>query len=138
MPAPAPTFPTAAPAATAPRDLETVVADVETRLQALGDALLARDAVALERCAGELHRALTEAVARFSQAARNGAQVPSALRQRLVQATGAVAAQRESLSRATAALDRAMEVLMPSEPQPVYRAIPGRAFGLAQRSSLHA
>lgn len=138
MPAHAPTFPTAAPAAIAPHDLEPTVAEVETRLQALGDALLARDATALERCAGELQRALTEAVARFSQVARSGSQVPTALRQRLVRATGAVAAHRESLSRATAALDRAMDVLMPSEAEWVYRPAPGRAFGPARRGSLHA
>lgn len=127
---------TAALAATAACDLEPAIAEVETRLQALGDALLSRDATALERCASELHRALSEAVTRFSLAARHGAQVPRALRQRLVRATGAVAAQRESLSRATAALDRAMDVLIPTEPQPVYRAVPGRAFGTATRGSL--
>jgi hypothetical protein len=116
--------------------LEPAVAAVEARLLALGEALMARDAAAMERCAGELHRALTDAVSRFSLAARSGAAVNPALRQRLMQATGAVAAQRESLSRATAALDRAMDVLMPRSPEAVYRAAPGAsAYGSAGRSS---
>lgn len=37
-----------------------------------------------------------------------------ALRSRLVSASGQVAAQRESLARATAALDRAIDVLLPA------------------------
>jgi hypothetical protein len=37
------------------------------------------------------------------------------LRERLKLAGGLVASQRESLARATAALDRAMDVLMPRE-----------------------
>jgi hypothetical protein len=98
--------------------LEPAVAAVEARLLALGEALMARDAAAMERCAGELHRALTDAVSRFSLAARSAPW------------------QRESLSRATAALDRAMDVLMPRSPEAVYRAAPGAsAYGSAGRSS---
>jgi hypothetical protein len=37
-----------------------------------------------------------------------------ALRSRLVNASGQVAAQRESLARATAALDRAIDALLPA------------------------
>jgi hypothetical protein len=135
----APAF--AAPAADS-SDLEPAVAAVEARLLALGNTLMARDAAALERCAAELHRALTDAVNRFSLAARSGAGVNPALRQRLIRATGAVAAQRESLSRATAALDRAMDVLMPRSAEAVYRAAPGvSAYGSAgrpSRGSVHA
>jgi hypothetical protein len=101
------------------RQLEPVVQAVEARLQALGQALLQRDSVAVEQCATDLHRALTDAVDAFRQAARNGAVAP-ALRQRLMSATGQVAAQRESLARATAALDRAMDVLMPRTQDVVY------------------
>jgi hypothetical protein len=39
-----------------------------------------------------------------------------------MQAGGRVAAQRESLARATAALDRAIDVLMPGEPSGLYGA----------------
>ncbi|WKB54476.1 hypothetical protein [Eleftheria terrae] len=99
---------------------------MEARLQALGQALLARDSSAVEQSASELHRALTHAVDTFSRAARSGG-IPPALRQRLVSATGQVAAQRESLARATAALDRAMDVLMPRSQEVVYSGQSGSA-----------
>src|SRR3990167_7418085 len=92
--------------------LEETLAAVETRLAALGEALLARDAAAIDSHATELHRALARAVDHFTSAARSGT-VPPTLRRRLASASGQVAAQRESLARATAALDRAIEVLMP-------------------------
>lgn len=115
MPAHTPAF--SHPAA---RELEPAVQAVEARLQALGHALVQRDSVAVEQCASELHRALTDAVQTFSLAARTGRGVPPALRQRLMSATGEVAAQRESLARATAALDRAMDVLLPRAQDVVY------------------
>jgi hypothetical protein len=93
-------------------DLETSLAAVEQRLAALGEALRERDAAAIELHASELHRALAQAVQRFAHAARSGG-VPPVLRTRLARAGGQVAAQRESLARATAALDRAIDVLMP-------------------------
>ncbi|AKJ30979.1 hypothetical protein [Caldimonas brevitalea] len=118
------------------RELEPVVQAVEARLQALGQALLARDSSAVEQSASDLHRALTQAVDAFSQAARRG-RVPPALRQRLVSATGQVAAQRESLARATAALDRAMDVLMPRTQDVVYSGQPGSAtYGNGPRGGL--
>ena len=66
---------------------------------------------ALESCLG----GLAQAVGHFSRAARDGG-VPSPLRQRLALASGRVAAQREALARATAALDRAIDVLLPDHP----------------------
>ncbi|HWP20422.1 MAG TPA: hypothetical protein VNO84_14925 [Burkholderiaceae bacterium] len=118
------------PALAGDGELEPVVQAVEARLQALGQALLARDAAGVEQCATELHRALTQAVDAFSRAARQGG-IPYELRRRLASATGQVAAQRESLARATAALDRAMDVLMPREEDPVYGA--GAGYGAAGR-----
>ena len=103
-------------------ELEPAVQAVEARLSALGEALLQRDSTGVEHCASELHRALTRAVDTFAQAARSGGPIPPALRQRLMSATGQVAAQRESLARATAALDRAMDVLMPRAQEVVYSA----------------
>lgn len=94
-------------------DLEARLAAVEQRLSALGTALRDNDAPAIEREAAELHRALAAAIDHFSLAARSGA-VPLPLRQRLALAGGQVAAQREALARATAALDRAIDVLLPS------------------------
>jgi len=94
--------------------LEDHLAAVESHLSALGEALRARDTRDIDLHATELHRALARAVDHFSRAASNGP-VPQALRHRLASASGQVAAQRDSLARATAALDRAIDVLMPRE-----------------------
>lgn len=108
--------PTAAAAAAVPAGspLEIAVALVEQRLVALGAALARHDSASIERQAHALHLALAAAVDGFVGAAREGA-IPAALRQRLVLTGGLVAAQRESLARATSALDRAIDVLMPRE-----------------------
>lgn len=101
--------------------LESSLQAVETHLGALGAALSDSDASAIEHHAAALHRALAAAIHRFSHASRQPAGVPQPLRQRLALASGQVAAQRESLARATAALDRAIDVLMPSPlPPTVY------------------
>ena len=100
-------------------ELEARLTAVETGLAALGNALRARDAASIDLHAGELHRALESAVSHFSDAARSGP-VPSALRDRLAQASSQVVAQRESLARATAALDRALDVLLPREGAGLY------------------
>lgn len=97
-----------------PDDLETTLAAVETQLASLGESLRTNDSVAIDHHATELHRALARAVDHFARAARSGP-VPSPLRERLKLASGLVASQRESLARATAALDRAMDVLIPRE-----------------------
>jgi hypothetical protein len=99
--------------------LEEALASVEMRLAALGDALRARDSAAIDLHATELHRALASAVDCFARASRSGP-VPPAMRQRLASAGGLVAAQRESLARATAALDRAIDVLMPRDAATLY------------------
>ncbi len=103
---------TCGPAVSASPELEDKLSAVESRLAALGNALRARDAGSIDLHAAELHRALASAVNQFADAARSGP-LPPALRSRLVQASGQVAAQRESLARATAALDRAIDVLLP-------------------------
>ncbi len=108
-------------------ELETVLAAVEGRLSALGEALCERDSIGIDLHATELHRALASAVDHFARAARAGS-VPPALRHRLASASGLVAAQRESLARATAALDRAIDVLMPRDGG-LYS-----TFGAAERS----
>lgn len=92
--------------------LEAPLLAVESCLSALGLALHHQDAAAVDRVAAELHAALAAAVDHFSRAAHAGG-VPRPLRQRLALAGGLVAAQREALARATASLDRAMDVLMP-------------------------
>ena len=102
------------PMAAASGVLEKPLAALETRLAALGQALQDQDAEGIEAEASGLHAALIAAVEHFSRAARDGG-VPPALRNRLALAGGQVAAQREALARATAALDRAIDVLLPPD-----------------------
>ncbi|HEY0954914.1 MAG TPA: hypothetical protein VGE36_09170 [Roseateles sp.] len=102
-------------------ELEAPLLAVEATLNQLGDALSRRDAAAIEQYAAELHQHLARAVQSFGEAARTGG-VPAALRNRLVRAGGLLAAQRESLARGNASLDRALDVLIPSEPTGLYGA----------------
>jgi hypothetical protein len=111
-------------------DLEETLAAVEAGLSALGIALLEGDSAAIDVQAAELHRALARAVDHFSKAARRGA-LPPPLRQRLMRASSQVAAQRESFARATAALDRAIDVLLPRDTPGLYS-----AFGTSERGML--
>jgi hypothetical protein len=94
-------------------DLEASISQVEQHLEGLGQAMRAHNAEGVELEALALQRALAAAVQRLNHARRTG-EVPPGLRQRLALATGQMASQRESLARATAALDRAIDVLMPS------------------------
>jgi len=103
--------------AVAAAELEAPLVALEGRLAAFSSALKQTDAEAMDRAAGELHIALAAAVDRFHRAAREGA-IPRALRQRLALASAQVAAQREALARATASLDRAIDVLMPRNTVP--------------------
>lgn len=113
----APRLPALTPVASP--ELEARLSAVESRLASLGQALRSRDAAGIDLHASELHRALASAVSHFTDAARAGP-LPPALRNRLAAASGQVAAQRESLARATAALDRAIEVLLPRDGAAVY------------------
>ena len=115
--------------------LESTLSAVESRLTSLGEALRARDLESIDLHSSELHRALSNAVDHFSRAARSGP-LPASLRRRLVDAGGSVAAQRESLSRATAALDRAIDVLLPRD-APVMYGNYGAAERLGRSGSLH-
>lgn len=100
-------------AATADGELEAALRRVEQHLDDLQAALGVRDMRCIELHAGELQRALAHAVERFVHAARHGGS-PLALRRRLALAGAQVSAQRDALARATASLDRAIDVLMPS------------------------
>jgi hypothetical protein len=118
-------------------ELEVRLAAVETRLVALGNALRARDSAGIDLHAAELHRALASAVSQFSDAAKSGP-LPPALRSRLATASGEVAAQRESLARATAALDRAIDVLLPRDSLPLYSAIGSADRGVFKSGVIRA
>lgn len=100
------------PAQAAASELEAPLSRLEHSLDELTEALRRDDAQGLEEAADELQQALTAAVDRFRLAARRGG-VPVPMKQRLAMASAHVAAQRESLARATAALDRAIDVLLP-------------------------
>ena len=100
-------------------ELEQPLLAVEAALNLLGDALARRDTSAIEQHSAELHQHLARAVQSFGEAARSGG-VPAALRNRLVRAGGLLAAQRETLARGNASLDRALDVLIPSEPTGLY------------------
>jgi len=100
-------------------ELERPMATLEERLSALAAALCERDADAIEREAQALHRALAGAVDQVGRAARHGP-IPAPLRTRLMSAGAQVAAQREALARATASLDRAIDVLLPAPAAGVY------------------
>ena len=101
------------------RLLEASLTAVESGTHALGEALCARDSHAVDSHSSELHRALSHALDQFTHAARHGA-MPPGLPSRLVRASGQVAAQRESLARATAALYRAIDVLLPRDNAALY------------------
>lgn len=118
--------------------LEASLQAVETHLGALGVALRDHDADGIERQAAGLHRALAAAIHRFSHASRQPTGVPPPMRQRLALASGQVAAQRESLARATAALDRAIDVLMPPPLPPMVYSHGGHSERPATTSFVHA
>ena len=94
--------------------LDAALAAVEMRLAALGDALRARD-IAGDRRPRQRTASHARKCGRPLRAgsARRQRSAP-ALRDRLANASGHIAAQRESLARATAALDRAIDVLLPA------------------------
>lgn len=103
------------------QELERPMVALEERIAALGEALRQRDADRIESEAAALHRALAGAVDQFGRAKRQGP-IPAPLRHRLMKAGAQVAAQREVLARATASLDRAIDVLLPAPAPGVYSA----------------
>lgn len=95
------------------RELESLLQRVEQHLGELQSALGVHDMACIEQHAGELQRALAQAVEHVRRAA--GARTaPLAWRRRVAVAGARVSAQREALARASAALDRAIDALMPS------------------------
>jgi hypothetical protein len=94
--------------------LEAPLLAVETALAEMALALQRNDLPMLDKASHGLHHALSTAVKHFTNAARNGG-VPAPLRHRLALASAQVASQREALARATASLDRAMDVLIPRQ-----------------------
>jgi hypothetical protein len=93
-------------------ELETSLCAVEGKLTELTACLAAQNLSTMPLLADELTTALLEAVNQFAKAALKGP-VSAKLRQRLIGVTGLVATHRDALASATAALDRAIDVLIP-------------------------
>lgn len=117
--------------------LDAALARVETHLAALGDALGGHGADALAGQAAELQRALAAALPLLRRGAREGRLSPP-LRERLALAAGRVAAQREALARAGAALDRGLELLLPGAVSDSAYASAGTGRPAARGGSLQA
>lgn len=92
-----------------------LLSDLEAALAGVHQALAERDTDALERHSLAVQRLMAAAL---EQARRSPLQPD--MRQRLAQAGAQLAAERVSLSRATAAFDRAIDALMPAEPLGLY------------------
>ncbi len=116
MPMPTPVVAAAQPLAT-----------LDQHITALGQALQGQDAQALHSAADRLVAALDAA----QPVLREPGALTPALRRHLAFAVGRVAAQREALARATASVDRAIEVLLPV---PAPAAATYGATGYAERA----
>lgn len=99
----------------APRTVGELLSDLESALAGVHEALGQRDADALERHSVAVQRLMAAALHQARQQAW-----PIGERERLARAGAQLAAQRVSLSRATAAFDRAIDALMPAEPLGLY------------------
>lgn len=117
-------------------ELEAALAGVELQLGRLADALRERDGAAIDAVAVALQRALGDTLDRFSHHARRHGGLPVALRQRLLLVSSQVSAQRAGLARATAAMERAVGLLLP-RPSALYNA-QGGAEQARQSGSLRA
>ncbi len=118
--------------------LEAALDSVERSLGALGTALRERNAAAVEHHASELHRALAAAIQRLGQASRQPSGVPHALRLRMAAVGGQVASQRENVARASAAIERGIEVLMPTAAPVAIYGQGGHSERSATSGCLHA
>ncbi len=112
-----PAEPLPAPAAGSTLAFERALGALEHHLDSLGDALRQRDSGTLLEASRALQQALPAALDNLR---RDSPQpLPPELRERLLRDRGRILAQREALSRAHAAVDRAVNVLLPGE-TPVY------------------
>ncbi len=100
---------------TAELPLDEAIAQIEAQVAALGDALRERDAVALEVTAQTLQRTLAASMRRFDAAARAAGGLTLPLQRRVAVLNARIAAHREQLARAGAALDRGLALLAPRD-----------------------
>jgi hypothetical protein len=97
-------------------ELDCAVGAVEKALADMQAALQGSDPSAVESACDRLRVTLSGSVAVFREAARHQQVIPAPMKQRLAGASARIAAQREALARATTALDRAIDVLLPENP----------------------
>lgn len=91
-------------------ELDAALQQLDARLQALSEALRAQhaDTVALEAAA------LQRALATLRRSLRDdGSALTAALRARAARAAGQITAQREAVARRSAAIGRALDLLLP-------------------------
>jgi hypothetical protein len=93
--------------------LPPLLDELEAALSLVQQALTQRDALQLEVSSSQVQRLMARALAEAREQP-----LAAAERQRLAQAGARLAAQRQMLFRATTALDRALDTLMPAEPNP--------------------
>ncbi len=106
---------TSSPVSRCAQDVNAAVLQLEQQLAGLLSAMCRQDPLAIELAAGSLHKSLATALDLYSSNQRLGQDLTPPLRQRLIAASGQVAALREALARATASLDRAIDVLLPQQ-----------------------
>ncbi|MBE7417791.1 MAG: hypothetical protein HS128_08530 [Ideonella sp.] len=116
-------------------ELEAALQRLEQQLDQLQAALGTREGPEIQQQAVALQHALARLVDHGTQAARRGDALPP--RWRLARTGAQVAAQREALARAGAALDRAIGVLVPGADCAVYsaRGVPGHVRSAASISA---
>lgn len=108
--------------------LEAALAAVENGLAALGASLRERNASSIESNAQDLQRALQ----RVAQAGL----LPAALHTRLALARAEAGAQRDSVARGNATIERALSLLMPASAAPSAYAEQGGLVRSATSGSL--
>ena len=113
--------------------IDAALQQLDARLQALGEALrsqhadtVASEAAALQRALAALRRSLHD----------DGSALAAPLRSRAARAAGQIAAQREAVARRSAAVGRALDLLLPPTAARVaYSAATAWVGGLNERGA---
>ncbi|MBN8503850.1 MAG: hypothetical protein J0L58_05210 [Burkholderiales bacterium] len=106
--------------ASTPSTLSPLLTELETALCRVQQALSQRDTALLEQQAAAVQRLMVAALSQAQAMQALQAPMEAGLRRRLAACGAQMAAQRQALFRATSALDRAIETLMPAEPVGLY------------------
>jgi chromosome segregation ATPase len=101
--------------------LQARVSDIEQQLDVLEHALASSDLPAIEQASQQLQQRLSEAVAAVRQARQQGQPgLDEGLRQRLVLAQTRVQQQWAQAHRASASVERVLNILLPQEDTVTY------------------